>query len=658
MIRRLAVAIALVVLPVAVPANATPAFTAEIVNMSPALPTAGTSINVDLQLANPGAKDVSNLRVQFVVSTDPLIGRSQIDPIARGKLLPAYYVVPQFAASGIDLPSGASTTIPLSTNSKALSLRAARPGVYAFGVLVTADGAGAVKAITFLPWLPTTDSTTALGVVPVVTLSAEPQRSVDGTFLGAGLAADVSTGGRLRTQLDAMLPVRSATWLIDPATIEAVIALGVGARIMDGDAVRATSDDEMAAARAWIEDLRGVAARGQVYAIPAGDLDVRTALKFGHERLVRSAITRARDRLVAALQLTNAGSAVQLYDGSVSGSTWRLLRSLGVDVVFVTDRAYRATQQQYTPSTTMAVSAFAGGPVLVVDHVTSEVLTKRASESLLRQEFAAQLLMTYLEQPNKQRTVTVAVPAAGTPATLAQFAEVLNSRWISQVPVPIAAADSPGDRQVVTSTATRKQRKLNVRLERAIERQRLLEAMTDDPQFVAGVEQSVEGIASRWLTAGLVPDTYSAATNEQLAKYTAAVRVVTRGDIVFGSEQGVVPVTVANGLPVGVDVVLQAAGLPSVRVAPTPVTVVHLNAGKRVSVEVPTRVTGSGTAYLRLWLETPEGTAIGESVILDIRSAAYTRVASYVVAAAFVTLLLLVAVNTFRRLRMRRAGQV
>ena len=154
----------------------------------------------------------------------------------------------------------------------------------------------------------------------------------------------------------------------------------------------------------------------------------------------------------------------------------------------------------------------------------------------------------------------------------------------------------------------------------------------------------------------LIDDTYTRTASTELAALTKSVRVVTRGDIVFGSEQGVVPVTIANGLPVPVDIVLHASGLPSVRVEPEPETPLHLNAGKRVSVEIPTRVTGSGIAYLQLWLESSGGTLIGDAVILDIRSAAYARVAGYLVAAAFVTLLLLIAVNTVRRVRVRRTG--
>ena len=654
MIRRLALAIALIVLPTAVPATAAPMLKATIVELTPALPT--SDITVNLQLENPGTVDIANLRVQFFISTAPLVGRSQIALISKGKSLPTYRVLPDSVASGLVLSSGASTTIPLTVSTRALGLASARPGVYTFGVIVDADGITSVRALTFLPWLRNTGTARALGVVPVISLSAPPQRAVDGTFTSPDLANAIRIGGRLRSQLNAMLLVRNATWLVDPVTLEAVKALSEGARISDDGDVRAASNDEMSAAAQWLADLRVVANRGQLYAMPAGDMDIRAALKFGHNVLVDDAISTAATRVATVLQLNAIGTAVQIYDGSVSDSTWRRLRELGVDLVLVSDTAYPAQQKQYTPASSMSVPAFSNQSVLVVDRASGDVLTGNRNDYLLRQEFAAQLAMTYLEQPNKQRVVTVAIPQTWRPDEVAQVSGLFNERWLDLLTVSAATAIRGEPRKTVVSKPTKRQRQQELTLSRALFRQRLLQRLTTDEAFRTGVSNVVSGLSSRWFTGDLIDDTYTRTASTELAALTKSVRVVTRGDIVFGSEQGVVPVTIANGLPVPVDIVLHASGLPSVRVEPEPETPLHLNAGKRVSVEIPTRVTGSGIAYLQLWLESSGGTLIGDAVILDIRSAAYARVAGYLVAAAFVTLLLLIAVNTVRRVRVRRTG--
>ena len=653
-VARIALAFVLLILPVATPAVAAPALVATITDLTPALPTAGSTIDVNLQLENPGADTISNLRVQFFVSTSPLVGRSQIGAISDGDLLPTYRVIEEFAASDLELTSGASTTIPLRTTSRALGLSSDRPGVYTFGVIVDGDGIDAIRSLTFLPWLPRTVSSKPLGVVPMVSISAPPQRGIDGVFYSNSLAKSVATGGRLRAQLDAMLLADDTTWLLDPLTLEAVQALSVGARISDGGDIRAASNDEMDAAMQWLADLRTLAARGQIYAMPAGDMDVRAATKFGRRAFVRNAVDDAGTRVDAVLGTSGVRTAVQIYNGSVTNSVWSFLRAAGVDAVFVSDTAYRATQQRYTPSTAIAIDALGSSPALVIDQVTSSTLTTNRSESLQRQEFAAHLLMTYLEQPNKQRTITIAMPQTWSPQLTQRTSEVLNARWIAQRTVPEALADGSENRRIVVEKATPRQQQQEAVLRRALAQQRLLLRLTTDPVFGKSVQDSIDALASRWLTGSLTRDFYSGATMNELREYTDSVRVVTRGDIVFGSEQGVVPVTVANGLPVPINVVLGASGLPSVRVAPTATTELSINAGKRVSVELPTRVTGSGMAYLQLWLETSDGAMIGDAVILNIRSAAYARVASYLVGAAFIALVLLVAVNTVRRVRVRR----
>lgn len=656
MIRRACIALLFMMLSLTAPASADAQFTASIVELTPTLPTNGATIRLQLQLENPGATDVDDLRAQFFVSTSPLVGRSQIDAISNGELLPTYRTLDSYVASGIDLSSGASTTVPLTTSTRALGLQSDRPGVYTFGVIITAADGSSVRAQTFLPWLPDTNAGKALGVVPVITLSAPPQRAVDGTFLNNSLPISISTGGRLRSQLDAMLLVRNATWLLDPVTLEAVQALSGGARITDGDGVRAASNDEMAAAAQWLTDLRVAAARGQAYAIPAGDLDVRAALKFGHRTLARDAIISAAPRVASVLGVTSVPLAVQIYGGTVTDSTWEFLKSCGVRVVFASDDGYVASQKLYTPSTSMSVAAFGEQAVLVIDQVSSDVLGRTRSEQLRRQQFAAHLLMTYLEQPNKQRTVTIALPQTWSPELDARTSWLFTAPWITQTTVDDADRTPGEPRQATVTKATVQQQQQDRALHQALRVQRLLQRLTTDLDFNTAVRDAVTGIGSRWFTAALAADAYTKTTNSKLRELADSVRVVTRGDIVFGGEQGVVPVTVANGLPVAIDVNLRASGLPSVRVAPQESTALHLNAGKRVSVEVPTRVTGSGTAYLQFWLETPQGSMIGDAVILDIRSAAYARVASYLVAAAFVTLLLLIGVNTIRRIRVRRAG--
>lgn len=661
--KRLAAFAVLVFTAIAVPmpATAAPNFAAEIVSVSPSLPKLGSTVTMEVQLSNPSSVGITDLQARFLISTSPLYGRSQIPQVLSGATLPNYRLIEPAAASGIELASGASTNITLHATPKQLGLSGERPGAYVFGVQL--DGMVAGKAVserrvTFLPWM-TGKVNHRLGVVTVWTITAPPSLGVDGVFIDDALARSVSAGGKLRLQLDAMRAVPQAVWLVDPTLAESVQALADGARIANTDgSIRATSDAEMAAAQQWLVDLRAATATGTLAALPMGDLDIRAAFKFGRLSILRSALVQASARLATVMQVADVPLVVPLYGGAVTESSWKFLRSIGATAAVVSDQGYPAQQSQYTPTSAIPIDAF-GGLVIASDHITSATpVISGLNAAATRQTFAAQLVMSYLERPNSDRVITIAIPPSWMPSESAPIADVLNASWMTHASIGQAAAAGTDSRSTNITVATHSQRLQNVDLGRAVEQQRALAHLTGDEGFTATVNDAVIGTLSRWFTGRQVSDRYSATTNAKLKSLAESVRVVTRGEIVFGAEKGVVPVTVANGLPVAIDITLRATGYPSVRVQPTEFTAIHLNAGKRVSVEVATRVTGSGDAYLGLQLEGRDRTSIDGPVLLTVRSAAYARVAGYLVLGAFVLLLLLVVMNTVKRIRNRGHGEV
>lgn len=643
-------------LTVPTPASAAPGFAAEIVSLGPALPQAGTPVTMDVQLSNPSSINLTDVQARFLISTSPLYGRSQIPDVLSGRSLPTYRLVEPAAAAGIDLASGASTTITLRATPKQLGLSSSRPGAYVFGVELTGTAAGksvTERRITLLPWM-AGEASNKLGVVTVWTLTTAPSLGVDGVFINDSLARSVSAGGRLRQQLDAMRTVPRSVWLVDPVLAESVQALADGARITDGDGgIRATSDAEMQAAGLWLTDLRAAVATGTLAALPMGDLDIRAAFKFGRLSILRGALVQATTRLATVMQVPSVPLVTPLYGGAVTDSSWKFLRGMDAVAAIVSDQGYPAKQSQYTPTSAIPIEPF-GGLVIATDHITSSTpLTSGLSATASRQAFAAQLLMTYLERPNSDRVIALAIPPTWTPSSEAPIGDVLNASWIAHASIGQAAAAGSESRDTNITVATHGQRLQDVDLGRAVDQQRMLAHLTGDETFTATVNDAVIGTLSRWFTGREAADRYSAVTIAKLTSLAESVRVVTRGEIVFGAEKGVVPVTVANGLPVAIDITLRATGYPSVRVQPTEFTEIHLNAGKRVSVEVSTRVTGSGDAYLGLQLEGRDRTPIDHPVLLTVRSAAYARVASYLVLGAFGLLLLLVVVNSVKRIRNR-----
>ena len=142
---------------------------------------------------------------------------------------------------------------------------------------------------------------------------------------------------------------------------------------------------------------------------------------------------------------------------------------------------------------------------------------------------------------------------------------------------------------------------------------------------------------------------------EVLTGYETGVSVVSGRRLALSGERGVIPLTVRNDLPftVRVDLRLTPTSPARFRVVQAPQPLV-VQPGERASVQIPVQVLGTDPVTVTARLVTPGGVAIGIPATIDVRTAAYARVATYVVAGAFVLLLLLIVRNAVRRIRRRR----
>lgn len=640
---------------------ARPAFEVAITSLDPHLMVRGSTTTVAVTLTNPSEMSFSGLSARLTISLAPLAGRSRIAEVSAGDYAPTYRNAEGAPVTDIDLASGASTVVTLRASADELGLRNAVAGVYVLGVSVTGTAESGrrytTQARTLLSWMPTTRVANPLYVAPIWLVSAPPSRGVDGVFLNDSLARAVMPGGRLRAQLDVMRNVLHTTWVVDPLVLEGVYAISTGARITGNGEVRAASREEMAAAETWLADFRSGSANAEVAALPLASLDVRATLAADKRPLVRRAVTAAAARVEQFLDLTDVPTVVPI-NGTLTSTAWRLLAELGVDGVLLPDSTYQATTTQFTQSTLLSVPAFSDRPVLVSDTQAGNALIATRSVNVSAdQRFTAELLMTLLERPNSRRVIAVVPPLRWNPANAATATALWNTPWL--VNLSLTGAVNLGE---TAPRTTGNAQNIGFRshaksiINHAVRDKRFVNDLASDPAFTLSVGDAVLGLASSWWTGRDVVSTFMTHTVQTLHGYVTGVEVVTRGDIVFGGESGVAPVTVANRLPVAIDVILEATGVPSVRVQPRQFTSLHLNAGKRVSVEIPTRVTGSGQATLSLQVLTTNREPVGEPVTLTVRSAAYARVASYLVAAAFALLLLMVLVNTVRRVRVHRRG--
>jgi hypothetical protein len=126
------------------------------------------------------------------------------------------------------------------------------------------------------------------------------------------------------------------------------------------------------------------------------------------------------------------------------------------------------------------------------------------------------------------------------------------------------------------------------------------------------------------------------------------------GSVIFPNEFAKVPITVRNDLSVPIQIGIITSGIPAVRVIPESVADMQIAPGRRKSIEIPTRLIGTDTAYLQLQIVDSNGKRIGAPIAIEVSSSAYAQAAAWVIGAAFGLLLLFAIRNTVKRIRSSR----
>ena len=103
---------------------------------------------------------------------------------------------------------------------------------------------------------------------------------------------------------------------------------------------------------------------------------------------------------------------------------------------------------------------------------------------------------------------------------------------------------------------------------------------------------------------------------------------------------------------------LALVGSPALRLSSEPLTSIRIDAGKMASVDIDARVVGGDPLTVNVQLLTPEMTPYGKPARITVTSTAYARAASWVVAAAFVAIVVFVVVGVTRRIRKAQEGRV
>lgn len=657
--------------------------------LTPVVPTVEDDLRIDGRIVNNTNDVMSNVSIRLRLSSAPITARSQITSVRSAPLEtegdePTNAVIDatRTVISDSLAPRGQQTfslRIPLS------EVPITGAGVYAIGVEVLAGRRGAQVdegerrqgiVRTFLPWFP--EPVTPVQLVWLWPLADWPAREANGVFLNDQTPRALSTGGRLATLVDSgSLQPRSVSWIADPALLQSVQDMTDGYQVRRGGQV--VVGDRSGDARAWMQSLQAALGQAQLPAttnptlrvLPYADIDAVALTRAGMTTDVVRSITQAAPIASAALGQSVIGGTYWAPFGRLDKETGDLLASAGVRTVILSGRALRAQDAYAGANTGRAVinTSFGALQAVLREPRMSALLTEpqrtRSDAILVRQAFLAEsaVLAGTIPLDAPSRAIVVGPddirwdPSAVVMNALLRA--TVSAPWLQPLTLTelLEAPTNPlrRDRGAYGSTAQAAELPSSYLAEiQSVSRELAsFTSVLDNPIGVSDEFASalLRTESSAWRSEPETGRELLDSVRTGLADQIDQVKALSEGTVTFSGETGRVPITIENSLDRSVTVGVALRASPSIRLESQPLTDITIEPGRKVSVDIEARVVGSNTVPVRVQLLTPDGSDFGSPARIEVASTAYARAAAWVVAIAFVAIVVFVVVGIARRIR-------
>jgi hypothetical protein len=570
---------------------------------------------------------------------------------------------------------------------------AADPGVYWFGVHALganaegrddlADG----RARTFLPLVPDRTSRT-VDTALVLPIRHAVRHDADGRVADLpDWTSTLSTEGQLRSLTDFGVAAgdHPLTWLVDPAVTDAVTRLTQGnperslaptiepgepdgeesespsadasdapseeAAPEDGASEDAEPEDAdvaaaAAAGLAWLDRLHTGLEGSEILGLPYGDLDVSAAAAHDPD-----AYAAARER--SGTQLVQWGlpmsPAVASPSGYLSPSA---LQMTGPDTrVLVTDRMFRGSAPSVSETDGQSIvvtssEAASGGPGPEAAMSPIAVRQRIVSEAALR-------LLTPGRPP-----LTVVLPSTWSPTSSAGFWDGLDLDWLHLTTVGAIAAQQGRtvDPDRLVYPETQRLAELDAAdftsatgLSRAGDTLQNLLTLNDQ---VGGVvrDEAMTDLSYASRRQPLTSRASASRSRDWIEDQLGSVEVTAPKAVILSSGSGRFSATVHNTLDQPVTVRLDAVTDPQLRVT-VPDSNVDIGPGDRRTVLLNASSQAVGVRNVKLLLTDSEGTPLGSTDSLPIRSNRVSNVIWLILGTGIALLFGTIVVRLFRRIR-------
>ncbi|WP_214411414.1 DUF6049 family protein [Sphaerisporangium fuscum] len=612
-----------------------------------------------------GTQLTAPLTIRMRFSRQPFAGRAEMQAFADGGTIldQARQTIPVTQLTPGKTPWEFPTT--------PLSLGMSRFGVYPLTVeLIDGTGRQVSAQRTFLPYAPKNQPVTRTRIAWAFPIVDQPHRGDDTTFVDDGLRDTVADDGRLGRILKiAETPSKGMNWFLDPAVLDDAQVMAKGYSLKTGTGTTSKPADQDVAQ--WLQRLRTALADADVIATPYADPDVTAISHNGLDSATGIALKKGED------------VATEILGKSVgTGTNWPaggVIDYDGLDTLAVNDvRTVLLSSTALPPNPPLPTTSDAAASldsvqrkmkVLLADPVLSQLLNTNGASApdatLATQRFLAETAMISAEPVQESRAVIAAAPRRWNPdpAFVTSLLKAASSApWLKPVSLGSIKPKAPAtprsdllytdkDRQAELSRSYLSGvRKLGIRAD-------LTATVTKDHRRVfdaAVLRLTSTAWRGRTGSAGpLVKQVDSA-----VAARTNTISVNTVEDRNIAGKNGVVPISIRNGLPdqdatVGVRITSGDKKVLTIGSYETPVTI---SAGKTTTIDIPMIINRGGQTTVKVQLTTANGVRYGNAVQVTVKTTGYTAIALVIVGGALTVMLAAVALRLLRR-RSRRLAK-
>ena len=576
----------------------------------------------------------ADAQAYLVIPAAPFTTRTQVDEaIDTRSAYTGERVVDLTSIDEIgDLGPGSTTRFEVRVPRKRLGITG-DDGIYPVGVQIlgtdtdgTRDTAAIGRATTFLP-LVSDSRPEAVSAGLVWPFVMPDRRKPDGDYADPhDLLALVSTGGRLRNQLDLASATRASasTVIIDPALLVGLDDVSRGRRLPDGVTV---SRAERQSAEQFVDDLVGLARRDAAWVLGYDRPDLLGITQSASAGQLTEVLDRATSTTLAGFQLTGRGISWPTQDG-VTAPLLSAVRGTGEKPVLVLPDALPGWERR--DDSLVQYSARSGPMPLLVNDALDTGVPGQTTTVTLRQRMLSEAALASLQSGSDPESRADALAMVdprwnpgrvGGPSPLdevfdAPYVEGLSLEDMMNTPltrydgaVPRTAKASPIGAEQIAAAAD------------AATTSGLIGRITPDSTDIEAehARDIAQVLGVRWRdhrSEGLAAARAAAA---RVDRDLERLSIEGPDAVTLSSSEGSFPVTISNDTdhPVRIGVQIESSN-PSFGVPDS--DPVDIGAGERHTLTVAVDMSRQSSATLTARMITPDGEPFGSPAVFNVRS--------------------------------------